>query len=283
MNSYPRYTEEKNIDFATGCLARFVYGSEDIYIPHCHEYYEIFIVAKGTITHMVNGRTFLFPEGSLVFIRPDDVHTNIYDAPESVDTAFINLAFSKTTAKNLFEYLFDENTIKNLVEAQMPPHIILDKSDRKRIIAQINDLNSRDRNDSNALRLSMRVILANVFPYFADTMEQNHGEEPPVWLTRLVQKMKKPENFCEGTEKMVALGGKSREHLCRYFKKYYSQTITEYINELRVNYAANLLVNTNKPIIDICFECGFQSMSYFYRVFKSKCSQTPHTFRKMHS
>lgn len=282
MKSYPVYSVEKNIDSATQCRARFVYGSEDIYIPHSHDYYEIFIVAKGIITHMVNGKIYRFPEGSLVFIRPDDVHTNIYDDSKSIDIAFINLAFSRATARHLFEYLFDEDTVKTLLYCDTPPHVILDKSDRKNIISQINELNSQDRNDSKAIKLRTRVILANVFSYFVTTNSDDDKNQTPPWLSTLLEQMKKPENFSEGTDKMVTLSKKSREHLCRSFKKYYSITVTEYINDLKINYASNLLINTNKPIIDICFECGFQSMSYFYRVFKQKNGDTPHKYRELY-
>lgn len=277
-----RYTAEKNIDAATGCRAHFVYGSEDIYIPHCHDYFEIFIVAKGTITHMVNGRIYHFPEGSLVFIRPDDVHTNIYNDPESVDISFINIAFTRDTAKLLFTYLFDEETVNKLITCDIPPHIILDKSNRKSIVAQINELNSENRKDSEAIKMHTRVILANVFPYFVNPKSYDTKTKMPSWLCELNQKMKKPENFSMGIEQMVILSGKSREHICRSFKKYYSITVTDYINDLKINYASNLLINTNKPIIDICFECGFQSMSYFYRVFRQKNGKSPKVFRDFH-
>ena len=270
MKGIPKYSVEKNIDFTTGCRARFVYGSEDIYIPHSHDYYEIFIVAKGTITHMVNNVTYRFPEGSLVFIRPDDVHTNIYDNPKSVDISFINLAFTRETANNLFQYLFDSEQIKKILTSHVPPHVILDKNDRKSIISQINELNSENRNDCEAIKLRTRVILANVFPFFLSSKSEYGNSVVPAWLSSLTDKMKKPENFCEGIEKMVLISGKSREHICRSFKKYYSITVAQYLNDLKINYASNLIINTNKPIVDICFECGFQSMSYFYRVFKQK-------------
>lgn len=282
MNNYPRYTVEKNIDLSTECRAHFVFGREDIYIPHSHDYFEIFIVAKGTITHMVNNRIYHFPEGSLVFIRPDDIHTNVYNDAKSTDISFINLAFTRNTAKQLFEYIFDKKTTENLLSCPMPPHVILNKNETKNLILRINDLNSENRKDSNAIKLRTRVILANIFPYFSNINYEATDNVPPAWLSTLAENMKKPQNFSEGIDRMIALSSKSREHLCRSFKKYYSISVSEYINELRINYASNLLINTNKPIIDICFECGFQSMSYFYRIFKQKNGETPNTFRNTH-
>ena len=77
MNNYPRLTAESCVDAEAECLYRYVYGTDDIFYPHCHDFYEIFITVSGTVTHFINGITQKLPEGSLVFIRPDDVHAYI--------------------------------------------------------------------------------------------------------------------------------------------------------------------------------------------------------------
>lgn len=104
----------------------------------------------------------------------------------------------------------------------------------------------------------------------------------PVWLSGLLSDMERPENLIAGTERMVGLSKKSREHPARSLKKYCNVTTAEYINELRLNYASNLLLHTNTPILEICFDCGFQSVSYFYKVFKKKYGISPKEFKKQY-
>ena len=128
--------------------------------------------------------------------------------------------------------------------------------------------------------MRVRAILAEIFPYFAESLIPQEENIIPPWLTSLTVKMEKSENLSAGLPRMLELSNKTREHLSRSFKKYYGVTLTDYINDLRINYASNLLINTNIPIIDICFSCGFQSMSYFYRVFKKKNGTTPNIFRE---
>lgn len=276
MSLYPKLSVETNIDSQTGCFVRFVYGGVDVYFPHSHDYYEVFIVARGTVPHMVKGIIQNLPEGSLVFIRPDDVHTHMFNDPES---AIINLTFTRETTKALFNYLFDEEKYNEMLFCDMPPMVFLDKISRKRLISQLNELNTENWQDKNALKIRMRTILVNIFSYFASSLPETESSSIPLWLTELTNKMTKPENFILGTKQMMLLSNKSREHLSRSFKKYYGVTITDYINGLRVNYASNLLINTNIPILDICFNCGFQSASYFYRIFKEKNGVTPNIFR----
>ncbi len=279
MSDYPRLSADANIDAQAGGFVRFVWGGLDKFYPHSHDYYEVFIVAKGTVPHMVKGVMQNLPEGSLVFIRSDDVHAHKCNDPE---TAFINLAFTKEITKVLFEYLFDEKKIKEMLYCDMPPMVLLDKSNRKKLVAQINELNTENWKDKNALKIRMKTILVNIFSYFANSASGIADTRMPVWLEELTIKMAKPENFVEGAGKMIELSGKSREHLLRSFKKYYGITITDFVNDLRVNYASNLLINTNIPIIDICYNCGFQSVSYFNRVFQKKNHTSPSLFRKQH-
>lgn len=276
MSLYPKLSVETNIDSQTGCFVRFVYGDPCEFAPHSHDYYEVFLVSKGTVPHMVKGVIQNLPEGSLVFIRPDDVHTHMFNDPES---SIINLTFTRETTKALFNYLFDKAKYNEMLFCDMPPMVFLDKLGRKKLISQLNELNTENWQDKNALKIRMRAILVNIFSYFASSLPETESSGIPIWLTELTNKMTKPENFILGTKQMMLLSNKSREHLSRSFKKYYGVTITDYINGLRVNYASNLLINTNIPILDICFNCGFQSASYFYRIFKEKNGVTPNIFR----
>ena len=137
MSLPPRLSVETNIDMECGCFVRFVYGGVDEYMPHTHEFYEIFIIAKGTVSHMVNGTMQHLPEGSLVFIRPDDVHSHLCTDP---NTAFINLTFTCETTEKLFEYLFDEEKKNRMLHNDMPPMIFLDRSTTKKFVSQIMEL-----------------------------------------------------------------------------------------------------------------------------------------------
>ena len=94
MNTYPRLSADKNIDKDAQCFYQYVHGDKDNFYPHRHSFYEIFITVSGNVHHWVNETVYILPEGSLVFIRPDDIHGYVYDTPESVRTEYINLTFS---------------------------------------------------------------------------------------------------------------------------------------------------------------------------------------------
>ncbi|MBL7814218.1 MAG: helix-turn-helix domain-containing protein [Saprospiraceae bacterium] len=66
---------------------------------------------------------------------------------------------------------------------------------------------------------------------------------------------------------------------CRYFKKMTLMTFTEFVNQYRVNQAKKLLLLDN-TVTEICFQCGFESLSYFNRIFKKVTSMSPLQFKK---
>ena len=69
-----------------------------------------------------------------------------------------------------------------------------------------------------------------------------------------------------------------------YFSTLFSKTLgvtfISYLSSVRMNYAKQLLVYSDKSVTRICFECGFSSLSHFLREFKKQNGITPTEFRK---
>ena len=64
------------------------------------------------------------------------------------------------------------------------------------------------------------------------------------------------------------------------FKMNAGKSLSDYIIDVRMGYAANLLIDTSTPIADICYECGFNNLSNFNRIFKKKKNCSPKEFRE---
>lgn len=72
----------------------------------------------------------------------------------------------------------------------------------------------------------------------------------------------------------------SRSGCFRCFRTVIKKTPAEYLCEYRLSQAAYLLTNTNKTLSEICFLCGFQSTSYFGKVFREYCGMSPGQYRR---
>ncbi|MBB6445054.1 helix-turn-helix transcriptional regulator [Bacillus benzoevorans] len=72
----------------------------------------------------------------------------------------------------------------------------------------------------------------------------------------------------------------STYELSRKFKKETGQTLTDYINALRINEALYAMENRNLSITDIAYMVGFNDVNYFTKVFKKLKGMTPSSYRK---
>jgi AraC-like DNA-binding protein len=71
----------------------------------------------------------------------------------------------------------------------------------------------------------------------------------------------------------------SSAYIGKLFKENYHMSITEYINEVRLNHAQLLLEQDNYTISEIMDKCGYANQSYFFRLFKGKVGSTPKEYR----
>lgn len=79
---------------------------------------------------------------------------------------------------------------------------------------------------------------------------------------------------------LASLAGMSSSAFSRFFKLHTGRNISEYIIDLRLGYAARMLVDTAKSISEIGFGCGFNNLSNFNRIFKKKKGCSPSEFRE---
>ncbi len=83
-------------------------------------------------------------------------------------------------------------------------------------------------------------------------------------------------------DNMAALVGMSPSAFSRFFKLRTGKSLSDYILDIRLGYAARMLVDSTKNISEICYESGFNNLSNFNRIFKSKRGSTPRDFRALY-
>jgi AraC-like DNA-binding protein len=74
--------------------------------------------------------------------------------------------------------------------------------------------------------------------------------------------------------------GMTVQRFCRNFKKKTGMTLSGYIQSVRINTAKKLLQQSRMYVDDICYEAGFNSVSFFNRQFKEHTGMTPTEYRR---
>lgn len=120
--------------------------------------------------------------------------------------------------------------------------------------AEVEVLNEEDT--SSKWLLNDKVRMGTIYDY----VHENYDREPDV-------------NVIAGKVHL------STAAFCRYFKRQTNMTFTDFVNQYRVSYAKNLLLQ-GKSANEVCWEVGFESVSYFNRLFKRVVGETPAAFRR---
>ena len=247
------------MDMEIGMAYRFLNNRSVLTEMHTHNYYEYFIITSGQIYHIVNGKTSLLGAGEAVFIRPEDCHK--YRIAECEDCEMINVSFRTSHLEDALRF-FDNSATGKLLEGREPPTITLSASQisaLKKKHAMLNVSPSK-----NSLNILLKTLLIDVVAYFLLDYEQQNSE---TFLQSVLAKMNTPENIEEGVPALVRISGFSHGHLCRLMKKEMDTTPVKYVNNLRLQYAANLLTSTTKDVLSIAMELGFSSLSHFITIF----------------
>lgn len=272
----PKMLDAKNhVDIQSGCLCRYVRSDTEYFRPHNHNYYELFLVLKGEVCHIVNDEEQLLSEGQLLFIRDFDLHD--YKSGNGEYFEFLNLAFTKETFSDMLEYLGEGFPFENLLSSPFPPVASLSPRDKEALSYDFIELSQHS--NPNYIKFKARTLLVSVFSRFFYNYSERKNNIP-VWLEVTYEKMKRPQNFIAGIDRMFEIAGKSREHVARSLRQYYHTSPTELVCELRLEHAAKLLLISNLNVTDICYECGFENLSWFYKSFAQKYGVTPAEYRK---
>ena len=80
-------------------------------------------------------------------------------------------------------------------------------------------------------------------------------------------------------EELSSLVGMTATSFSRFFRLRTGRTLSDYIIDIRMGHATRMLVDTAMSIAEICFDCGFNNISNFNRIFKSRKGMTPKEFR----
>jgi AraC family transcriptional regulator len=101
----------------------------------------------------------------------------------------------------------------------------------------------------------------------------------PAWLRRAIDLMTTDFQRKLTLTQIAAEVGVHPFHLSKVFRQFHHQTVGDYVNRLRVQFACAYLPEVDRPLSEISLEAGFADQSHFTRVFKQVTGLTPGAYR----
>lgn len=237
---------------------------------HTHDdFAELTWIEYGGLLHVVEGTSRLLETGDMVFIRPDDVHQ--FRKVPGRKFSQVSVSFPSETLRALETRYFDAADWA-WSDGGLPVTHRLDSVQLQRLTELTTVLVA-----GPAGRLQLERFLLELL---CDLVGRQGGTSLPTWLTEAITRIADdPVALTEGVTGLAEVAGRSREHINRVIQAETGQTATALINQLRLDRAAALLRMTDRPIASVAVDCGFPSLSHFYRLFNERFKATPRHYR----
>ncbi|MCR4798332.1 MAG: AraC family transcriptional regulator [Lachnospiraceae bacterium] len=256
---------------------------------HTHDYLELGYVISGSFRQSIMGKDVTFSEGELCLIDKNCLHQDYLD--ES-DTRVLFLGISKEAFEEIMSRKYADDRIisflqsallqqKNLLQyLHFKPYESSNEKMRECMLLLLKELADYDV----ASDLICRGLLVRIFRLLGTGYEFSLSRE-----------LKKEKNwlFYEEITEYIKYNYQdiSLEELCEKFhfqqdyfarmlKKQTGLTFIGYVQEIRLNEARRLLLETDVPIEEIAEAVGYQNKGYFYRIFTKRFDETPAKMRK---
>lgn len=128
---------------------------------------------------------------------------------------------------------------------------------------------------------SMLTIEGLVLEMLALVGRMREVKEPhgPSWLARVMELLNEEFRSNLKVQEIANEVGVHPFHLSRVFRNVQRQTIGEYVQKLRVDYACKQLAQPDSDLASVALASGFADQSHFTRVFKNVTGMTPGAFR----
>ena len=116
--------------------------------------------------------------------------------------------------------------------------------------------------------------LLNPSSALSNLTRKNNGR-----LQEILAYVEKHYNDDIDIKKAASIANLSIPSFCNYFKKLMNFTYTDFINQYRIQRAC-IMLQQEKTINEISFQCGFNNVTYFNKVFKTIMKKTPSEYKK---
>lgn len=271
-------------------------GSTDWRVPlHWHDEMELIYFKEGTFNAWLNTREFLIESPAIMCIHAGELHSLILGAGclESAVVFNLNILsfehYDAIQAKLLRPLMDGRLRLPVLFGHTDPvfPHI---KNCYENIEAKIKEMNvcrAEDEIAKNSAYLQIKLYLFDMLAFLYKNNSLEHVKNIHRENEHQIENLKKVlsyinENYSSPIrlDELSSLVNLNTQYFCRYFKENIGKTATEYINDIRIEKAAESLLETSDKIITIAQDAGFDNIGYFIRRFRQAKGVTPSEYRK---
>lgn len=247
---------------------------------HWHTALEINYIYSGSGYYLINGSKYDFQEGDIVLIHSNDLH-------RAVETESLVMGIIMFDPSYLaLEQRYDTGLLVPFREMGIRFDNVLDRHNAQ--LARLRDLLSEMREEYSKkephyeaiVRTQLVQFLAYVNRYFAKHAESrapySRGMET---IRQVLRELEARPEHAWTLKELSEQAHLSASRFSSLFAQVVGTSPMDYLIQLRLSRAVELIESTDRKIIDIASECGFRNLSNFNRLFKQHIGKLPSELR----
>lgn len=259
------------------------HGEERNLFYHCHNGFEISMVMSGEGYYFAEGRAIRVEAGSIIILNSLVPHAWIADEKnppvQKTFTFYHRLFLESELSKNELQII--DEYLKGLTVLD------LHKEEAKKGITILELMYEEYINKKVNYQISIKQLLLSFFIYSirigkSRRKEINENVRKTIPNSQLETAVKYIKSHFHRNITLEEVANKVYMHpnyFSTLFKRSYGTSFIEYVNALKIAMAVELMESTDLSIQEIASECGFKSLSNFYKVFKERYGISPAKYK----
>jgi len=251
-----------------------------IYAP---ENYELILILSGCGKRIIGNNISAFENGDLILIGPNLAYCcEFLPSLQNAPPECFKLIISETLVINNLSHLQELTPIHNLFTRALKG-LAFHGYNVNIVAQQIEQLAEMNGTESFIGLLKLLKTLTG----FEDQEMLSLSPEFPVSYYKDINQIKAVYDFVKrNLQNTISLDTASGllhmapGSFCRFFKKRTGKSFFQYVKEIRIDRASRMLADTELPVAQIGFECGYNNLANFNFYFKSIMKMTPTEYRK---
>jgi len=246
---------------------------------HYHPEYELNMVLFSNGKRIIGDSILDYNELDLVLIGPNTPHA--WTGNDSNDAQVVTVQFHS-------DFISEKMLERKLM---YPIRELLEKANRGVLFSKDTASNIKER----IMKLSETQDFDSFLDFFSILYDLSVSRNQkvlatPTYIGRFItsksRRIERINNYIQQNlnqniriKEAADMVNMSETAFSHFFKKHTQRSFSDYITDLRIGNAARQLIETEKTISEICYDCGFNNISNFNRIFKKKLGVTPSEFR----
>lgn len=251
---------------------------------HLHDEFEIILIIKSHGKLFIGNSITNFSDGELYLFAPGLPHcffnSRGYDKSNNMAHAVV-IQFRKDFLGSTFFEKTEVSSLKQLIKkAEFGVQFIRPGKTMQKKIQALNMKRELEKLADFLLLLNDLASINNIKLLSTENTLKLSGLTDSKIINDVYRYV--AENFQKkiSFDTAASVANMQRSAFCRYFKRKTKKKFTQFVNEIRIMHSCKLLAETDKTVIEIAFECGYENTSYFNRQFRIYRITSPKSFRE---